>query len=128
MYHKILHYLIHTEKIPESKVGQGVTLSNAIFAFPALRGLKYDPISVYQESSKRLNILRELRNNESHGSMNMTEQEVDVALRIVIDMYLLVTGMNISELEVAGHDVDEIHKKTTAIPIHSYNHDDVYSS
>ena len=57
----------------------------------------------------------------------MTEQEVNAALRIVIDMYLFVTGMNISELEVAGHDVDEIHKKATAIPIHSYNHDDVNS-
>ena len=89
--------------------------------------MKYDPISVYQESSKRLNILLELRNNESHGSMNMTEQEVNAALRIVIDMYLFVTGMNISELEVAGHDVDEIHKKATTIPIHSYNHDDVNS-
>lgn len=72
-------------------------------------GLKYDPISVYQEFSKRLNILRELRNDESHGSMNMTEQEVDAALRIVIDMYLFVTGMTISELEIAGHDVDKIH-------------------
>lgn len=124
VYLKKLYYLIHKEEIPAREEGQGTTLSNAIFAFSALRGLKNNPMPAYQEFSQRLTILRQLRNDESHGSMNMTEQEVDAALHVVIDMYLFVTGMNISELEVAGYNVDEIHQKTTAIPIHSYNYDD----
>ena len=124
VYLKKLYYLIHKEEIPAREEGQGATLSNAVFAFPALRGLKNNPMPAYQEFSQRLTMLRQLRNDESHASMNMTEQEVDAALRIVIDMYLFVTGMNITELEAAGYDADEIHQKTTAIPIHSYNYDD----
>src|SRR3712207_8282466 len=73
----------------------------------------------YQEFSQRLTILRQLRNDESHASMNMTEQEVDAALRIVIDMYLFVTGMNITELEAAGYNADEMQRESTVIPVHS---------
>ena len=69
-------------------------------------------------------MLRQLRNNESHGSMNLTEQEVDAALRIVIDMYLFVTGMNITELEAAGYDADEMQRESTVIPVHSYSYND----
>ena len=102
MYYEVflkkLYYLIHKEEISSREEGQGATLSNAVFAFPALRGLKNNPIPAYQEFSQRLTILRQLRNDESHGSMNLTEQEVDAAIGIVIDMYLFITGMNIDEL------------------------------
>jgi type I restriction enzyme R subunit len=56
--------------------------------------------------------------------MNMTEQEVDAALRIVIDMYLFVTGMNITELEAAGYDAYEMQRESTVIPVHSYSYND----
>lgn len=110
VYLKKLYYLIHKEEIPAREEGQGATLSNAVFAFPALRGLKNNPMPAYQEFSQRLTMLRQLRNDESHGSMNLTEQEADAALRIVIDMYLFVTGMNITELEAAGYDADEMQR------------------
>ncbi len=127
VYLKKLYYLIHKEEIPAREEGQGATLSNAVFAFPALRGLKKNPMPVYQEFSQRLTILRQLRNDESHGSMNMTEQEVDTALHIVIDMYLFVTGMNIAKLEAAGYGVDEKRQEPSVIPILSYNYNDEVS-
>ena len=99
VYLKKLYYLINGEELSAREEGQGATLSNAIFAFPALRGLKNNPKPEYQEFSQRLSILRQLRNHESHGSVEISEQEVDAATRIVIDMYLFVTGMNITELE-----------------------------
>lgn len=123
VYLKKLYYLIHKEEIPAREESQGATLSNAVFAFPALRGLKKNPMPVFQEFSQRLIMLRQLRNDESHGSMNMTEQEVDAALRIVIDMYLFVTGMNITELETAGYDTYKTHQEPAVIPIHSYNNE-----
>lgn len=118
VYLKKLYYLIHKAEIPAREEGQGATLSNAIFAFPALRGLKNNTVPAFQEFYQRLTMLRQLRNDESHGSMNMTEQEVDAALRIVIDMYLFVTGMNITELEAAGYDSDKITRESNVVQLY----------
>ena len=49
VYLKKLYYLIHGEELPAREEGQGATLSNAIFAIPALRGLKNDPNPAFQE-------------------------------------------------------------------------------
>ena len=46
---------------------------------------------------------------------------MDAALRIVVDMYLFVTGMNITELEAAGYDSEG--RDATIIPLHSYYND-----
>ena len=104
VYLKKLYYLIHGEELPAREEGQGATLSNAIFAFPALRGLKNNPKPEYQEFSQRLSLLRQLRNHESHGSIEISEQEVDAAIRIVIDMYLFVTGMNVDNLRDSANE------------------------
>ena len=42
-------------------------------------------------------------NTESHGSITVSEGEIDTAIRITIDMYLFVTATNITELEMAVH-------------------------
>ena len=118
VYLKKLYYLIHGEELPAKEEGQGATLSNAIFAFPALRGLKNNPNPAFQEFYQRLTMVRQLRNEESHGSIHISEQEVDAALRIVIDMYLFVTGMNITELEAAGYDAEQ--RDATVISLHRY--------
>ena len=115
---KKLYYLIHGEELTAREEGQGATLSNAIFAFPALKGLKNNPNPAFQEFYQRLSMVRQLRNEESHGSIHISEQEVDAALRIVIDMYLFVTGMNITELEAAGYDAEQ--RDATIIPLHRY--------
>lgn len=118
VYLKKLYYLIHGEELPAREEGQGATLSNAIFAFPALKGLKNNPNPIFQEFYQRLTMVRQLRNEESHGSIHISEQEVDAALRIVIDMYLFVTGMNITELESAGYDAEQ--RDATIIPLNRY--------
>lgn len=71
-------------------------------------------------------MVRQLRNEESHGSINISEQEVDAALRIVIDMYLFVTGMNITELETAGYDADEKYQTQAANPIYPNDEEEPY--
>ena len=43
---------------------------------------------------------------------------MDAALRIVIDMYLFVTGMNITELEAAGYDAEQ--RDAAIIPLNRY--------
>lgn len=107
VYLKKLYYLIHGEELPAREEGQGATLSNAIFAFPALKGLKNNPDPAFQGFYQRLDLVRTLRNKETHGSIQIDEKEIDAAINIVIDMYLFVTGMNITELEAAGYDADK---------------------
>lgn len=119
VYLKKLYYLIHSEELPARDEGQGATLSNAIFAFPALRGLKSNPNPAFQEFHQRLSLVRQLRNEETHGSIHISEQEVDAALRVVIDMYLFVTGMNITELESAGYDAEQ--RDASVVPLHRYD-------
>lgn len=68
-------------------------------------------------------MLRQLRNHESHGSIEISEQEVDAATRIVIDMYLFVTGMNISELESAGYDAER--RDATEVALHPFRYEEV---
>jgi len=109
VYLKKLYYLIHGEEIQSREEGQGTTLSNAIFAFSALIGLRNNPHPAFQEFYQRLELLRDLRNNESHRSIELTEQEVDLAIHILIDMYLFITGSNITELEAAGYDAANVH-------------------
>lgn len=123
VYLKKLYYLINKKEIPAREEGKGATLSNAVFAFPALRGLKNNPMPAYQEFLQKLTKLRQLRNDESHGSMNMTEQEVDAALHIVIDMYLYVIGMNIEKLEAAGYDAEQ--RDVSEMISHPYRYEEV---
>lgn len=74
--------------------GKDATLSSAIFGIPSLKKLKYSEDPEVKAFSDRLDILRQLRNDEAHGSYIATEQEVDAAIGIVIDMYLYVAGTN----------------------------------
>lgn len=46
------------------------------------------------------------RNDESHISPTASEQEIDTAIKIIITMYFFATGSYITELESAGHDVE----------------------
>ena len=55
-----------------------------------------------------LMLIKGWRNDESHISPTASEQEVDTAISIIISMYFYVTGISITDLEMAGHDVSEI--------------------
>lgn len=105
-YLKKLYYLMTGKEVPAQEEGQEATLSNAIYAIRSLWNLKNTTNPAYKAFYDRLNMLRDLRNTESHGSINISENEIDVALRVIIDMYLFVTATNITELEMAGHYPD----------------------
>jgi len=115
-YLKKLYYMMHGKEVPVRDGEQSATLSNAIFAIPSLKNLKFSTLSAYKQFGDYLNILRDLRNTESHGSIKISENEIDTALRIVVDMYLFVTATNITELEMAGHYAD-IAQPASLIPI-----------
>lgn len=102
-YLKKLYYLINGKELSSQEEGRSATLSHAILAIPSLEELRDSINPVYKAFGDKLQLLRDLRNTESHGSINISEQEVDAALRIVVDMYLFVTATNILELEMAGH-------------------------
>ena len=105
-YLKKLYYLINGKEVPAKEEGKNATLANAIFAIPSLKNLMYSTTPAYKAFSERLNILRDLRNTESHGSISISEKEIDAAVHVVIDMYLFVTATNITELEMSGHYPD----------------------
>lgn len=91
---KKLYYLINHKELEGKEPGKDATLSSAIFGIPSLKKLKYSEDPEVKAFSDRLDILRQLRNDEAHGSYIATEQEVDAAIGIVIDMYLYVAGTN----------------------------------
>ena len=91
---KKLYYLINHKELEGKEPGKDATLSSAIFGIPSLKKLKYSEDPEVRAFSDRLDILRQLRNDEAHGSYIATEQEVEAAIGIVIDMYLYVAGTN----------------------------------
>ena len=50
--------------------------------------------------AQNLTLLRQLRNDEAHQSQEASEQEVNAAIDIALDMYLYAVGTNITELEM----------------------------
>lgn len=99
---KKLYYLINHKELENKDPDKSATLSSAIFGFTSLRNLKYTTNEGLKEFSSRLDVIRQLRNDEAHGGVTTTEQEVDTAIKIVIDMYLFAVGTNITDLEMAG--------------------------
>lgn len=107
---KKLYYLIHGADVPARESGKSATLSNAIFAFDSLKNLHDtdDPeLSVFD---LRLNMIRNLRNTESHGTITISEEQVDSAIRCCIDMYLYAVGTNITDLEKKGYYPEPIER------------------
>ena len=101
---KKLYYLINSDDVPHHPDHPDRTpaLSECIFAFPCLRNLKYSTDECDQKFREYLNMLRQWRNDEAHLSPNATDDEINVALKVVTAMYLFVVGNNITELESAG--------------------------
>jgi len=107
---KKMFYMINGKELANRDANKGATLSDAVFAFDSLRKLKYDHRPEYQEFFRRLELVRNLRNDEAHSSAGVTEQEVDLAISMIIDMYLYSVGTNIFELEYAGYFADDARK------------------
>lgn len=89
---KKLYFLVNHKELEGREPGKEATLSSAIFGIPSLKKLKYSKDPEVKAFSDRLDILRQLRNDEAHVSSIATEQEIDAATGIVIDMYLYAAG------------------------------------
>lgn len=106
---KKIYYLMNNgEEVPPREEGDGATLSNAIYAIKSIKNLKYATNPALQEMSTYLDIVRRLRNDESHKTRVMEEQEVNAALKVVILLYLYSVASNITNMEMEGLNAEEI--------------------
>ena len=122
---KKLYYLIHKADVPVKETGRTATLSNAIFAFDSLRTLHDTTDPELQAFNARLQMVRDLRNTESHGTITINEGQVHAAIRCCIDMYLYAVGTNITDLEKEGYYPEPIE---TAVVVSMTGDDEGYSS
>ena len=102
-FQKKIYLLCNNRELGGRTSDVSATLSDAIFAIPSLNLLKRSANPVLQEFDTKVTLLRQMRNDETHGALNVGEQNIDIALLIVVDMYLYAIGTNITELEMAGH-------------------------
>ena len=107
-YLKKLLYLMNGEEVKPRYEGQDVTWKDVIHAVSPLWALKNNRNDEYQKLYQYLMLIKGWRNDESHISPTASEQEVDAAIKIIVTMYFYATGSCITELEMAGHDVDDV--------------------
>lgn len=100
---KKIYYMLHGKELKSLEEGKNVTLANCIFAFPCLKKLKWSTKETEQKLSGYLDVIRNNRNtsdgNGAHFSYTLTEQQLDVNIKMFITLYLYVTGMNLKELK-----------------------------
>ena len=102
-YLKKLYYLINGSEITTIDGSTEAAWKDSIHAFKCLWNLKYFNDAAYQKLYQYLILIKGWRNSESHISPTASEKEVETAIGIIITMYFYTTGMNITELEMAGH-------------------------
>lgn len=107
-YLKKLHYLMNGCEIQPQFEREDVMWKDVIHAYSCLWGLKNNQLASYQQLYHYLMMIKEWRNSESHISPTASEQEVDAAIHIIITMYFFTTGSCITDLESAGHDVEDV--------------------
>src|SRR5574344_2151466 len=108
LFLKKIYYQINGKELQSKEVGKGATLMDAIMTFDCLRILKHRHDAVHQQLYQYLDLLRTLRNAESHGSPNATEKEVNAMIQVVVAMYVYVMGNTITDIEISD---------TTIIPL-----------
>ena len=104
VYLKKLYYLLNGTEVPPKEGEVNVTLANAIYQFPCLMSLKYSPETKLHTLYGYLELIRSCRNtqegNGAHFSAYMNEEEVDRNIKVLVTMYMYVTGMCMSDLKV----------------------------
>ena len=100
-YLKKMYYLIHNYEVRPQYDGEDVTWKNVIHGFPCLWRLKRSEDAQDQILYQYLEMVKAWRNDESHISPTASEQEINLAISIIITMYFYTTGCNITELEMA---------------------------
>ena len=82
-----------------------MTWANVIYAVKPLWRLKFSQDEAHLRLFQYLQMVKEWRNAESHISPTASEQEINGAINIILTMYCYATGMCITDLEMAGHDI-----------------------
>ena len=104
-YLKKLYYLYKGEEVKPQHEGEDVTWANVIYAVKPLWQLKFNQNDAHQRLYQYLQMVKEWRNAESHISPTASEQELNGAINIILTMYCYATGMCITDLEMAGHNI-----------------------
>lgn len=121
---------MHNSGVPARNEGEDVTWKNVIYAHRCLWNLKFSTDAAKQQLYQYLMLIKGWRNDESHISPTASEQEVDTAISIIISMYFYATGASITDLEMAGHDVEMIVPESTphhSCRLYSVTNDEKYS-
>ena len=104
-YLKKLYYLINGKELPARNEGDTPSWKDALYAHKCLWSLRWSTDEAKQQLYQWLLLVKGWRNEESHISPTASEQEIDVALNIILTMYFYVTGSSITALETNGHDI-----------------------
>ena len=115
-YLKKLYYLYAGKEVQPQNEGEDVTWKNVIHDVRPLWQLKFSQDEGHQRLYQYLQMVKEWRNAESHISPTASEQELDGAINILLTMYGYATGSCITDLEMAGHDVEERYVEEDIIP------------
>lgn len=115
-YLKKLYYLYKGEEVKPQNEGEDVTWRNVIYAVKPLWNLKFNREEKYQRLFEYLQMLKDWRNDESHISPTASEQELNGAINIILTMYCYATGTCITDLELAGHDIEAYISSMAADP------------
>ena len=100
-YLKKLYYLCHREEVPTPTGStDNSTLANAIYGFKCLWDLRYATSAEGKRFGGYLDMVRQWRNEEAHRAPVTTDAEVTTAIKVLVAMYLYVTGSSITDLEM----------------------------
>lgn len=103
---KKLYYLMNGEQVKPQYEGNDVTWKDVIHGIRPLWSLKYREEDEYQKLYQYLIMVKGWRNDESHISPTASEQELNVAVNIIITMYFYATGSCIKALKFASKEVE----------------------
>ena len=121
LFLKKIYYQINGKELQSKEVGKGATLTDAIMTFDCLRILKHSHDAVHQQLYQYLDLLRTLRNAESHGSPNATEKEINAMIQVVIAMYVYVMANTITDIEM-NEATSMPHNIYTREPLNEFEH------
>lgn len=113
-YLKKLYYLINGKELPARNEGDTPSWKDALYAHKCLWNLRWSTDDAKQQLYQWLLLVKGWRNEESHISPTASEQEVDVALNIILTMYFYVTGSSITAIEANGHDISDTPVEATS--------------
>lgn len=102
---KKLYFLIKDDEI-QGQDGKEPDLADAIHAFKCLWNLKYSTADDGKKFSAYLQMVRNWRNDEAHNAPCSTDEEVNAGIKVVVALYLYVIAYSITDLEMAGRDVE----------------------